>query len=435
MRGTSNGFVDPKAALVVAGGAVLAVAAAVTRLGHRRVLPRGVALPLAALLAWSAVAAAASPWRRLALVGHFASRHGLLELVAFAGVLMGTAAVTRGSDVRRTLAVLWFGAGSVVLGYGLLQLHDRLTTWGGTWDPLWWPPSSFGHTIWSTLGNPDDLAGFLAILLPVGAVLWADGARWRRWVSGVMLAALLVELAATSGRAAWVGAGAAAVVLLAGGRPGRRAVAVLAAGGAAVVAVTVALAVTGNAKYDLGALAATGPGTTVDQRVELWRAAGRMAVDRPLVGIGPDAFGPALFEYRSDRFVQRFGALTTATDPHDVVATWLATTGVPGLAAFSWLVVAVAMAVRRIHPAAPDAVLALGLAAALVAWLVESLGYRQSLALDLCAWALAGLALAPGAWRDGSGAQPGADPAAEPTGDPTPAPAAVTAGAEQRYQP
>ena len=93
----------------------------------------------------------------------------------------------------------------------------------------------------------------------------------------------------------------------------------------------------------------------------------------------------------------------TATDPHNVLATRLATAGVAGRAAFVWLVVAVTRGIRARPSFGTDVVVRAAIVAALVAWFVQSLAHRQSVALDLCAWVLAGLALAPRAWRGAAG--------------------------------
>jgi O-antigen ligase len=397
-----NVLAGPRTDLVVVCGAVLALVAAVLRVsGDEALPPRGVVVPLALLLGWAAVSTLASPWPHLALVGHPASRFGLVTIAAYAGVMTGAAATTDRRHAGRLLRAQWYGAAGVVLLYGALQLHDRLTGWGGRWDPVRWPASPFGRAIWSTLGNPNSLAGFLAIVLPIGFALLLTADRPPvRAVCAVMILVLLVELAVTGGRAGWLAALTGAVTLIVACRSSfphpRRLVAATVLVAVLAGAAALALAATGHAKYRLDRLVATGPETTVDLRVQLWRIAGRVAADRPLLGLGPDGLAPAFFDYRTDVFAQRYGVVTVATDPHDVLLLWLVTTGVPGTAAFVWFLVAAGRRVgARWRTTPPDArVLRAGVVAALAAWLVQALFSRHDVALDLSAWALLGVALA-----------------------------------------
>jgi hypothetical protein len=402
----AEAFVGPKTVVVVAGGALLGASALLSwsrRLAPR--LPAAVEVPLVALAGWSVVSTLASPRPGTALVGHPASGNGLITILAYAGAAAGAATLTSGRDPGALLRTLWFGAGGPVLAYGGLQLHDRLTPGVGRWDPVRWPPSSFDHTIWSTLGNPDGLAALLAMLLPVGLVLLAaTDSKPARLASVVMLGALVGELAVTGGRAGWLGAAVALAVLAATTRGSWPATRGLAAALAAAVVLAVTLAVgvvaTGQGKYRLRGLAASGPGTTVDLRIQLWRTAGRVVADRPLTGLGPDGLAGSFLQYRSDAFGSRFGVLSVATDPHDAVLAWAVATGVPGALGFVGLVVGAAWTVAGGQRASgrPAPLLRAAVVAAVAAWLVQSLFSRHDVAVDLVGWVLLGVAV--GTTRD-----------------------------------
>lgn len=390
----------PKPVLVWAGGGAL-LAVAGLRLARERRLPAPatVALPLACVVAWAAVATAFSPHPWTALVGYPASRNGLLTVVAYAGAFMGAATALRTADLERVLRVLWFAAGGIVTAYGALQTADLALGGTGRWDPTSSLRQEFPNTIWSTFGNPDDLAGFLAVLLPIGIVLARLDLGRRRRASRAMVAVLVVELAVTSGRAAWLGAAAAVAVLAVSQRSRLTRGGAVRLGAVAVVVGGIAVGVmaTGHAKYDLHRLTATGPGSTVDLRVQLWRAAGHAVGDHPLVGVGPDGFASSFLRYRPGTFAERYGVFSVATDPHDVVLTWFASTGVPGGIAFLMFLTAAALALARRLRDAPrqrERALRAAVSAGLLAWLVLGLASRQSTALDFVAWILLGAALA-----------------------------------------
>jgi hypothetical protein len=389
----------PKFVLLVAGATVAAgLLAAHAAAGGRPLAANPLRWPVLALLAWTALSAAWSDHRHTAVWGFPGSYHGLAAAAALATAFGAAAAAARDVPERawRTLTTLWFLAGGPVLAFATAQALDRLLTGDRGWD--WARPAISPHTVGSTLGNPNVLAGFLALLLPVGAVL-ALRARGRRRRLIVAMAALAATvLAATTSRSGWLGAaaGMAALALLLRGRGATRLpLRPLAATLLAAATAAVALDVAGVTKTDLAAVVRAGPGSTADLRLEVWASALRMAADHPVAGVGPDAFGEAFPAYATERFARLYGPFTVADDAHNLALTTLTNLGAGGLLALGAVLAAGAATLaraRRVLPPAGDPLLAAGLAAALVAYLAQAAVSTEVLPLSLCFWTLLGLA-------------------------------------------
>lgn len=82
-------------------------------------------------------------------------------------------------------------------------------------------------------------------------------------------------------------------------------------------------------------LAEHGSGDAV--RIDLWRSAGAMFLDRPLTGVGPGAYGIALRMYRSPAL-----ARDNISHAHNLYLNIAAEMGLPGLFATAWLILALA---------------------------------------------------------------------------------------------
>lgn len=109
-------------------------------------------------------------------------------------------------------------------------------------------------------------------------------------------------------------------------------------------------------------------------RVQLWRSAWQMALDHPLLGVGPDQF---LYHYRSGYLLPEAWQEPNLNHPHNLLLDWWTRLGVPGLAlGIGWLAVGIAGLVRWLcdHVGRPqDAALALGCLAAAAAALAHGL--------------------------------------------------------------
>lgn len=178
---------------------------------------------------------------------------------------------------------------------------------------------------------PNLLAGFLAMLLPVGLALAWDASRPRRLLWSAAAAVMVLGLLATRSLGGWLAAAAGVGIfawLLPAGRARRWG---LAAFGAAAV-------------LGLGVLFhARGPGEAAGGmlgRFQYWAGAWRMGLEHPLFGVGPGLFGVYYSRYQTGADFTRFA--------HSLPLQLWAETGLAGIAAFAWLAV---VAVRRIGAA------------------------------------------------------------------------------------
>ncbi len=355
--------------------------------------------PLLALVLAAGLSTLLSEHRVTALYGYPGSHDGLLTTLSFAVLFVATAVAFERRSVLGAVRVLWFGAGTGVLLFGLAQLVDRLVAPDSGWD--WARPHISPWTIGSTLGNPNHLGGLLAVLLPLAAVLAVLTRGRQRLLVAAGTALAVTELGVTASRGAWTAAVTSAAVL---GlllrrelRPHRRRVAVAAAGTVVlVIAVLAVLGPAGVTKLEPEALARTGPGSTLDLRLEVWAAALRATADRPVTGVGPDVFPVVFPGHASERFIRLYGPFTIANGAHNLFLNTLANQGLAGLAAFLALLLAAAVLLAGAWGGLDrDArLLAAGLVAALVAYLVQASLNTQTVALSLCFWVLLGLLVA-----------------------------------------
>ena len=105
-------------------------------------------------------------------------------------------------------------------------------------------------------------------------------------------------------------------------------------------------------------------------RLQLWRSAWQMALDHPLLGVGPDQF---LYWYRSDYLLPAAWREPNLNHPHNLILDWWTRLGIPGLLlGLTWLGTGIAGIFVWFRRGAQRA-LALGLLAAAAAALAHGL--------------------------------------------------------------
>ncbi|MCX5788171.1 MAG: O-antigen ligase family protein [Elusimicrobia bacterium] len=336
-----DSFVLPKLALA---SVLVALAAAFAR-REGRLRPTPLDAPLAALFAAAALSAALSWDPRPDWFGAHQSYAWCLLGWAPCFVVFRLAAAQEADFGSR--AVSWLAAAAIPVGiYALLQaagldpLAGRLALPAG------------GRSV-STLGSPVALGAFSAAVLPACLHLLRE--RETRGLGACASALALAALALSASRAAWLGgaAGALAYAAACGGLKRGR---VLALGAACLIAV--------------GALSLRRSPSDL-QRVEIWRAAGRMWMERPLIGSGPESFDRVFRRVRSEAYAVATNGMATQEDAHDDWLQVLAGMGLIGLAAYAWLHRAVWKA-ARLALAADESGVAAALTAGLVALFVAA---------------------------------------------------------------
>ncbi|MBI4371715.1 MAG: O-antigen ligase family protein [Elusimicrobia bacterium] len=222
----------------------------------------------------------------------------------------------------------------VAVGYGTLQFVD--TRWfppgiGMGIDPFIWR-GAFGPRVFSTYGNPNFYGDFLVIVFPI---LLTQYLKSRRWSLLLLMALLLLNLAATATKGAWLGF--AMVCVLFGAvalacfkersRPYRAKIL-----GAAAFAALVLIGYT--AKELQGRM------VSVNFRLFTWEATWEMIRTQPWRGSGLGAFPPLYPSFRRPPIFHVEGKHNTETDhaEDEYLEQWL-DNGILGFGIFLWLVV------------------------------------------------------------------------------------------------
>ena len=325
-----------------------------------------------------------SPARRLGLIGWVA-----IALACWWGVHLGR---RPGALDAVTRAVV---AGSIpVSAIGLIERGERFFSFGSGLDLV---------RSASTLKNAAFLGAYLCLVIPI-ALRMASGRHvpkpWRV-VAGVAAVTAIVTLAFSQTRAAWLGTLAGVVVLVVGrsergtdtgDAPGRarfsgRRPTIVVLGAIGLLAV---IALTAPVRDRALSVASVGAGSN-RARTLLW-VRGLVAIgDRPVLGYGPDATLLAYPHVIDARFEREVTRQTLPDRAHTLLLDLTLWGGIPALVAGVGLLLSTARSAR------PSSLgwMGRGIAAALIAYLVQ-LGFSFSLAdLDALPWLLAGLLLAP----------------------------------------
>lgn len=208
----------------------------------------------------------------------------------------------------------------------------------------------------SVLGDPNDLSLVLLFPLSFAVSLVVCRSNWRSIVLGaVATVCILLAIVATQSRGGLMGS--AAVFAVVGTRIIKSKTVLLVGGGLALLALFAAAGISGRAS---GGAAESGIDESSMGRLYAWGAAWRMALGRPLTGVGLDNFTSNYFFYSG-----HWDGMN-----HAVHSTWfgvLGETGFPGFIAFVTMIVLTAIAafraVRATHAArAPVEVRAMALA-------------------------------------------------------------------------
>lgn len=314
-------------------------------------MPKLVALSAGALLAWGALAWRASPGRSTPLdrpllagalvalascaasVDPFVSVIGRYQMYSLGVLPLGLIAAIYYAAVRsgaaeepRPLLRLCSAVG-IVMG-----LHAVMQASGV--EPLPFMPSKFpdGRAV-GTLGNPTYLGACLVALFPLSLGLALDKEGHDRFIGWGGAAGIAAGLIACGSRGAYLGALAGAGVFLwfTGRLPAPRRRLPWA------VALAVLLIAGGAASLRLRRAAASD-----SARIAMWDSALRAVRFNPWLGTGPDTFEGVLRRRRTDDFIRALGANAGQANAHNDLLQVLTTMGVAGLAAYLWLIGAMA---------------------------------------------------------------------------------------------
>lgn len=332
-------------------------------------------------LATAAISAAQGLSPRTSILGADQRYQGLATLLCYA--LLFAATRWAFADGRGMVRLLGLPVLALVpiLAYAVGQIAGH--------DPLSW--TGIAHLEgrarpFSTLGHPNFLGGYLAMVLALAGLDLAQSEdrkpRWRRWAMLPLLCLAALVLLATVSRSAWIASLCVLGALYLGWRrlglkrpirQLRRSVRTLAT--VCILGLAV-LAVQGHPVVANFKLRLRRAGQVFDDpRVHIWRASTAVFGERPWLGVGPECLQFAIGRHRDPAY-WRMEWLTTPTRAHNETLQLAATEGVVGLAAGAWLVLALGITFRRAwgrqtDPAVRALLVAVG--AALAAFLAQNL--------------------------------------------------------------
>jgi putative inorganic carbon (HCO3(-)) transporter len=402
-------FVVPKLAALWAelalGLAVVATAALTGRAPADRafrVTPVDVAVlafVVASIAAWGA-----STDRRQSLYGERLQYQGLLTLLLYAG-LFGIARLTLADRRGLTrLAVALACGGTLVAGYALIQRAGL--------DPVWDGYLPEGR-VFSSIGQPNALAAYLVMVIPITASLLVIRRPWVRAALVVTLAAMALALMFTLSRGGYLAFAVTLIVLTlaARGLPGttRARATGLAAALFAAVAIVAAVAPARAAVTTAWHRAASSTDVAGDAslrfHVDAWTVAAHIAADHPLLGTGPETFPDVFPRYSHDVLPEKRAAALDAyrvESPHNVYLAIAAGSGFPALFAYVGIVAGfLALVLRGIvrTTASATRIALVGVLAASAGHLVADAFMTADVTSTSIFWVLMGAAL-PVAWAE-----------------------------------
>jgi len=262
--------------------------------------------------------------------GKYQGYEGWLTLVALA--VLFQVARTTASEERRLAGIAVAISISLVSFYGIIQRFGL--------DPLDWTEGLewYQGRIFSTVGNPVMLGGLLALVLPVclGLVLQKDRLDKFVGAGAFVLGGLCLYFTQSEGAwfGLWVGALATAYFYVC--RPRARF--------AWIRWIAVCLAILTFISV-VGLYIGQSPlifSSSGQARMEFFRNAWRVFLERPLFGWGLDTFRLVSPKFRSLEFMQKWGYLyVSPTKVHNLILETLATLGIFGLLSFLLVIAAV----------------------------------------------------------------------------------------------
>lgn len=290
---------------------IVGVAGTLRATGWRELVRTPVVWALIALIVTAAIAAAAGlSWHA-----------GIFEIACEIGDALGFCVLwltLRDERVRRTFLSLFFASGMLACAFAIALTLSRH------------PPAAFAYEHGRAAGTflqPNEFAGYLLFLIPLGAAQWASPPVLRRLGIGAAVIGT-IAIAMSASRAAILGLLLALPILAR--RFGKRTLLVYCVG--AIAALALGLTVFRNVAHDPSENAS---------RIAVWRGAARMAERFALTGVGPVAFSAAYPYYKTP------DAQIDEVHAHDLALNVLIENGVLGLSALVFCVVACFGAARK----------------------------------------------------------------------------------------
>ena len=357
---------------------------------------------LGILLGWIVITTIVSINPATAILGKYRRYDGAWSYFLYAILFFVTMQYATTLPRVRQLAQTLSFSSVVVAGYGLLQALGL--------DPLNWGQLPFEQNrSFSTYGNPDLLAGFLAfsIFINLGLLFSEEKTEWRRWYWFVLLLNSVVAITAFA-RSLWV-AFFVTIIIFALLMWKQKAKPIkedyLFAGGlAAVVSAFIGFSLTRtdsvmNFWTRVQSIFEFDQGSALT-RFQLWDAALAAIAQRPIFGYGLDTFRLIFRHFAPPEYAQAAGFRSVADNVHNFPLQLATGIGVVGAVLFYALLFWVAfLAIRHClkvtESARPARVLFIGITCACIAYCAHLFFGLSLPGATFILWILMGVLLVP----------------------------------------
>ncbi len=243
----------------------------------------------------------------------------------------------------RTAINLLFIAGGIASAYGILQYLGMEPIWQEAVDP-------FGGRCVSTFGNPNFLASFLVLLLPLALVKMLLSEKMSEKIFLFITGSLMfTALICTSTRSAWIGFIASLIIIwifLIFKVKDKKTILKHFIYLAVIIIVSLVVVFSAPGKRVIGervlsTLSIQKSGTASSQRFLIWSSAKDMFFDFPIIGSGWGTL-ELFYPWYQGKYLRsaKYAPLKThANRAHNEILQFLAETGIIGLGVAVWLLV------------------------------------------------------------------------------------------------
>ena len=344
-----DGYAFPKVSVLrVVGlvGATLFLGYVACRGSLARQADLRIDLPLACFAGLLLAASVASVDPVQSFAGEAYQYQGLVTVLLYIGSFYVARLFLGRAQGFRKILMATVCTGAVVSVYGIAQ--------GLGFDPFWSGPPV--DRIISSVGQANDLAAYLDLVVIAALGLWPTAGRGSRLGLAALVVVTLLALALTFSRGGYLGLTAALSVLLipryhARPRHWVRAIGLTLAAGMLAVALVLptARAIAERVADRAVATIDLGEGS-IRMHLDLWRVGSQVALDHPWLGTGPETF-PLVFRPYLDQALppdrSQFLGRFRLESPHNELVGIAAEMGLPALIAYLVFLIACAMACVR----------------------------------------------------------------------------------------
>ena len=330
--------------------------------------------------------------------GSYEWRQGAFTFLACLVIFLSISWHTQMREWQRILVTAIELTSVGIASYGILQYFNL--------DPVPWHRVIEGRAF-STLGHPNFLAAYLALVIPLAAARLLSSVSWRgRLLHGFVLLFNLPCLFLTFSRCGWLGllaAGGCFALFQVKWSPSRRwwlGASVIIAVALIVVSVLAYLDPRGIFSYSpLEPLHSflRGKSATAHVRSLTWHGVWQLLGERPWIGFGPETFRLAFPTAYPPELTVYGGAVATGDHAHNEILDWALSVGVLGVIMYGWFVLSVFYAGVRSLPRISNAqqrMLLIGLLAGAVGYTVQNQLSFATIAPMSLFWVILGLIVA-----------------------------------------